>query len=350
MTRRSTWALGAVAALACSALALTPSGGTDAQWRESASRTVTGPTADSLEMTATDRGGAVPQIDLTSTSSRQTSWVNVKSSRVDRVVAEGGTAPIAGMALGYTFGAGSCQSGGQGGYWAARSAGQVTPRATYTRTESKVAGATLAPGATRSLCPAISFSTSSTQTLLNHAGRAFDITTLVNQRSEAPATWASTDRTVTSRYRVAMPAPETPSASHACQRTLSNGTPSALGYYGGFFWGWPDAATASETTTPAMAGGWEILRKTRAGGWEVWKTVASGNLRALAGINSKDISDVREEVREFKIRGYPFAADRSRYVESAWIARAHNDWSLLTDRWACDSPIPNLSAGPTNMP
>lgn len=359
-------AAGAVLAAAL-VVTLTPSGGTQARWHDGTTSSASGPRSDDFGMTATNvpdqgatpwpngRMATSPHLDLTNQSTRHASWVNIKSTRVTRAVA-GDTNPLLPqVALAYTVGSGSCTAGGQGSYWSARATGQVVEGTTYTRAQTKVAGATIGPGQTRVACPVVTLGYPSTTAgqrtaLLNHAGRALDITTVVGQRSEAPATWSSPDHTVTSRYRIAMPTPTTPSADPVCRRTFSSGNPSSAGYYGGFFWAWPDAATSSETASPAMAGGWEILRRTRAGGWEVWKAVPSGSARSLAGINSRDISDQRDEVREFKLRGYPFAGDRTRYVESAWIARAFNDWSLLTDRWTCSDPRPNPDAGPHNMP
>lgn len=368
MRRIRTWSTAAAVVLA-GALVVTlgPSDGTEAQWRDSASSTASGPDSDTFGMTATNvpderatpwpngRMRTHPQADLTNQSTRHSSWVNVKSTRVDRVVAGDGNSLLANMSLGYTVGTGSCETGGQGAYWQARGVGQVTNGTTYTRDQTKVASATMTPGQSRVLCPTVDLNYPGTTAgqrtaLLTHAGRAVDITTVVNQRSEAPATWASPDRTVTSRYRLAMPSPVKPASTDVCRTTFGNGNPSPVGYYGGFFWGWPDASTSSSTSTPAMAGGWDIMRRTRAGGWEVWKSVAAGDSRDLAGINSQDISDQRHEIREFKLRGYPFAGVKSRYVESAWIARADNNWSLLTDRWRCHAPLPNPDAGPHNMP
>ena len=364
--RTMTLAAGA-AVTAALVVTLAPSGGSQARWRDGTSTSATGTSSDGFGMTATNvpdtapmpwpsgRWANSPQITLANLSARHSSWTNVKSTRVAKVVTGDTNSVVAKVALDYTHGTGTCAAGGQGSYWSARATGQVVDGTTYPRSQAKVAGATIPPAQSRTLCPVVTLGYPSTtagqrDALLNHAGRALDITAVVNQRSEAPATWASQDRTVVSRYRIATPAPAKPSTSDVCQRTFSNGTPSSAGYYGGFFWGWPDPATASTTATPAMAGGWEIMRRTRTGTWEVWKSIASGNERNLAGINSRDISDVRNEVREFKLRGYPFAGDRSRYVESAWIARAQNDWSLLTDRWTCESPLPNPDAGPQNMP
>lgn len=363
MGRTRTWTTAAAAVLAGALVAtLGPSEGTDAQWRDSASTSVSGPSSDTFGMSATNvadnaptpwpngRMATTPQITLANQSTRHSSWVNVQSTRVARVAPDSGSSVPQGMSLQYTSGSGACADGGQGSYWQARGAGQVTPGTTYPREQTKVAGATIAPGQTRVLCPVVNFTTGATQTLLNHAGRAFDITTVANQRSEAPATWASQPRTVTSRYRLAMPPPVKPSGTDVCRRTLSNGEPTNVGYYGGFFWGWPDASTSSQTPTPSMAGGWDIMRQTAGGGWEVWKSVAAGSERRSAGHNSRDIDPQRDVIRSFKLRGYPFAGDKTRYVESDWIARAENDWSLLTDRWACHPPLPNPTAGPHNMP
>lgn len=103
-----------------------------------------------------------------------------------------------------------------------------------------------------------------------------------------------------------------------------------------------------------MAGGWEILIKPVTGGtWQTWKTIGDGRARSIVGINSRDISADHGAVYEFKLRGFPFKGmeHRDRYVESAWIARAENDWSLLTDRWTCRNPRVNTEgAGPHNMP
>lgn len=366
LTRGRTTALAGAAVTVALVVTLAPSGDSRARWRETASTTAKGASSDGFGMTATNvpdsaampwpngRWASSPQITLTNQSARHSSWTNVKSTKLAKVVAGDTNSVVSVAALAYTHGTGTCSAGGQGSYWSARAAGQVVDGTTYTRSQSKVAGATMSPGQSRTLCPVVTLDYPSTTAgqrtaLLNHAGRALDITTVVGQRSEAPATWSSPDRTVVSRYRIAMPPPATPS-SDVCQRTLSNGTPSSVGYYGGFFWGWPDPVTSTATATPAMAGGWDIMRRSRTGAWEVWKSIASGNERSLAGINSRDISDQRDEVREFKLRGYPFAGDRTRYVESAWIARARNDWSLLTDRWTCDSPLPNPDAGPTNLP
>lgn len=368
MRTTRTWTTAAAVVLAGAVLvSLSPPEGTDARWRDSGSTTASGPRSDTFGMSASDvpddraipwptgRMATSPQVSLTNQSARQSSWVNVQSTRLDRAIANDGNAVLQKMGLDYTFGTGTCEAGGQGTYWQALAAGQVVDGATYRRGESKVSGATLAPGQPRVLCPRITLDYPATtagqrSALLNHAGRAVDVSTVVNQRSEAPATWSSQPRTVKSRYRIAMPPPVKPSTSEVCRTTYSNGTPSPLGYYGGFFWGWPDADTTSATSTPAMAGGWEIMRRSRTGAWEVWKAVAADNVRELAGLNSRDVSDQRNEVREFTLRGYPFANDRSRYVESAWIVRAENDWSLLTDRWRCHDPLPNPDAGPHNLP
>lgn len=372
MGRIRTWsAAGAVVVAGALLVTLSPSGGTDAQWRDSANRSLSGPSSDTFGMTATNvadtgatpwpngRMTTTPQVTLANQSGRQTSWVNVQSTRVNRVVtSDTSTNLLAKTRLDYTYGTGACDGGSQGQYWNAGTFGQITHGTTVTRPGARVDGATLAPGQSRTLCPKVTLDYPSTTAgrraaLLNHGGRALDITTVVNQRTEAPATWASTPRTVTSRYRLAMPAPATPSGSDVCQRTLSNGNPSSVGYYGGFFWGWPDAATAdyaNPPATPAMAGGWDIMRQTANGGWEVWKSVPAGSERRSAGHNSRDIDPSRDVVRNFKLRGYPFAGDKSRYVESDWIARAENDWSLLTDRWECHPPLVNPDAGPHNMP
>lgn len=370
MGRLRTWSTaGAVVLAGALVVTLSPSDGSEAQWRDSATKSASGPSSDTFGMTATNvpdngstpwpngRMATSPQITLSNQSSRHSSWVNVQSTRVNRVVANDTNDLLSKMAVDYTFGAGTCSAGGQGQgtYWQARGAGQITNGTTYTRGQSKVAGATLSHGQAQVLCPKITLNYPNTNdgqrsALLNHAGRAVDITTVVNQRSEAPATWASPDRTVTSRYRLAMPSPVKPAGSDVCRRTTVTGIPSDVGYYGGFFWAWPDASVSSEQDTPAMAGGWDIMRRSRAGGWEVWKTVSAGNVRDMRAINSRDISDQRREVREFKLRGYPFANDKHRYVESDWIARAENDWSLLTDRWRCHDPIANPDAGPHNMP
>lgn len=370
MRRIRTWSTAAAVVLA-GALVVTlgPSDGTEAQWRDSASSTASGPSSDTFGMTATNvpdnastpwpdgRMRAQPHLQLENESTRHSSWANVQSTRVTRVLPNDGNDLLSRMALEYTVG--TCDGGGQDSYWRARGVGQITNGSTYTRPETKVDGLTLSPGQSRALCPLVrlNYATDTTtgqrNALLNHAGRAIDITTVVNQRSEAPATWASRDRTVTSRYRLAMPSPVKPSGSNVCRRTLSNGNPTSVGYYGGFFWGWPDAATsdyANPPSTPAMAGGWDIMRQTAGGGWEVWKSVPAGSERRSAGHNSRDIDPNRDVVRNFKLRGYPFAGDKTRYVESAWIARAENDWSLLVDRWECHPPLVNPDAGPHNMP
>ncbi|MGO1167543.1 MAG: hypothetical protein ACTMHL_13140 [Janibacter sp.] len=373
MRRIRTWSTAAAVVLAgVLVVTLSPSDGSEAQWRDSDSTSVSGPRSDTFEMTAADvpdnratpwpngRMATSPQITLKNQSTRHSSWVNVKSSRVTNVIGNDGTGLLGKLSLDYTVGSGSCETGGQGQYWRAGGFGQLTNGTTITRSQTKVDGATLPSGQSRLLCPKVGLDYASTtagqrSALLNHAGRAVDITTVVNQRSEAPATWASSERTVTSRYRLAMPTPVKPSRWNVCRTTTSGGDPDSIlpKYYGGLFWGWPNADTANfgdPTSTPAMAGGWDVMRRTRAGAWEVWKSVAAGEARALAGINSREISDERHEVRDFKLRGYPFAGDKSRYVESAWIARAENDWSLLTDRWQCHDPLPNPDAGPHNLP
>lgn len=351
-------------------MTLTPSGGSEARWRDSTATTATGATSDGFGMTATNvaDNAATPwpsgrmatslQVNLTNQATRHSSWINVKSTKVVKVITGDSNNVVSQLALDYAVGSGACSAGGQSTYWSARATGQAVDGTTYARTQTKVSGATSGPGQSRALCPVITLNYPSTtagqrSALLNHAGRALDITTVVNQRSEAPATWASQDRTVTSRYRVAAPPPVTPSSGDVCRRTLSNGNPSSAGYFGGFFWGWPDAPTSDYTNpsaTPAMAGGWDIMRRTASGSWEVWKSVTAGSERRSAGHNSRDIDPSRDVIREFKLRGYPFAGDKSRYVESAWIARAENDWSLLTDRWECHSPLINPDAGPRNMP
>lgn len=363
------WSAAAAVAVASALLVtLTPSGGSEAQWRESASRSVSGPSSDTFAMTATDvpdngstpwpdgRMATSPQITLTNQATRHSSWVNVTSTRVDRVVPTDPNTLLQKMSLAYTFGSGTCATDGQGAYWQARGVGQIADGTTYTRNQAKVGGATLAPGQSRVLCPKVTLDYAGTtagqrQALLNHAGRAVDITTVVNQRSEAPATWASPDRTVTSRYRIATPTPVKPSGPDVCRKTFSSGSPSAVGLFGGFFWGWPDAQTSSETATPAMAGGWEILRRSSSGTWETWAT-SEGRYRRIAGRNSSSISDDGQDpnaVRQFKLRGYPFAGDKTRYVESAWIARAYELGTILTS-WQCESPLPNPDVGPHNMP
>lgn len=337
--------------------------GTDARWRESSSTTVTGPRSDVFDLTATDadstltvaqtwptgvRHDNTPRIDLKNTSTRHSSWIDVVSTKVGKVNVSGdSTDLVSKIALEYLTGATECRSG-TASYWYARTLGTITGGTTYTRSSAKVSGATLAPGGTKVLCPLVrpGYQTDEVagkrQYLLNYAGRALDITTVVRQRSEAPATWSSTPRTVTSRYRVAAPSPTTPTNASVCR--------SGWGSSGGFFWGWPDADASSTATTPAMAGGWDILRKSEAGTWEVWKS-AGADVRSLSG-NSWEISDKRGEFRQFKLRGYPFAGDKTRYVESDWIASAAKEWSWswLTDRWVCSTRESNPSAGPHNLP
>ncbi|WP_435199153.1 hypothetical protein [Janibacter sp. GS2] len=359
----------AVAVAGTMVLSLSPSDGSAARWRDSATVPAVGPTSGTFGMTATDAASAAPtwsgsgpisnspRIDLTNQSSSHSSWINVRSTRLDTVVANDGNAILQKAKIDYRYGDDSCASG-TSALWSARASGQIVGGTTYTRSpQDKVPGATLTPGQKKTLCPvvALDYAGGSAQrdALLNHAGRALDITTVVNQRSEAPATWASEDRTLTSRYRLAMPTPKKPSQSDVCRVTLASGTPSNLGYYGGFFWGWPDAVTSGSPSTPAMAGGWEILRLSRTGNaWEVWETISGGDARRTPeALNSNRISDgSRGETRQFKLRGYPFAGDKARYVESEWIARASNERSILTDRWVCQPQLPNPDAGPHNMP
>lgn len=368
MRRIHTWSTAAVVVLAGAlVVTLSPSEGTDAQWRDSASTSASGPSSDTFGMTATNvpdnastpwptgRMVTSPQVSLTNQSTRHRSWVNVKSSRLNTATGNDSTSLLGKLSLDYTVGTSSCETGGQGQYWRAGGFGQLMNGTTITRSQAKVDGATLPPGESRALCPKVGLNYASTtagqrSALLNHAGRAVDITTVLNQRSEAPATWASPDRTATSRYRLATPPPVKPSGD-VCQKTFSSGEPSGLGLFGGFFWGWPDAPTSSEVGTPAMAGGWEVLRLSSSGTWVSWATV-SGNVRRSAGHNSSRISDDGQPttaVRQFKLRGYPFAGDRSRYVESAWIARAYELGNVLTS-WQCDTPLTNTNAGPHNMP
>lgn len=366
----------AVTATGSVLLASSPSQGTRAQWSASATTSVTGPSSDGFAITAEDvpnagtvpveTGGVVwpagrlhnsPQVTLTNQSTRHSSWINVTSARVTTAIAtDGGADLLSRMALDYTVGTGSCQGGGQDQYWRVRGFGELSNGTTYDRDQSKVGSATLPPGQARVLCPKVTLNYPGTpagqrSALLNHAGRALDITTVVNQRSEAPASWASPDRTVTSRFRMAMPTPVKPSEFNVCRTTNSSGNPNALvRLYGGFFWGWPDAPTSSTTPTPAMAGGWDIMRRSPSGEWETWRSVSSGSNRALAGINSNDIDNDPFVIRQFKLRGYPFAGDKSRYIESAWIARASDGWGLNVNRWVCHEPLLNPNAGPHNMP
>ena len=376
MARSRTLTTAAAVALAGGlVVTLGPSGGTEAQWRDTASSQVTGPSSDTFAMTATNvPDGVTPtwpgaawkssaSVNLTNRSARHSSWIDVKSTRVTKVVGGDSNTILNQTALDYTIGTGACGTGSQSSYWQARGQGTITDGTTYTRPSTKVAGATLAPQGSQTLCPQVrhGYNTDTTagqrSLLLNHAGRALDITTVVGQRSEAPATWASPEQTVTSRYRLAMPSPVTPATSDVCRTTYPSGAPSGSGYYGGFFWGWPDAPTDSyvnPVATPAMAGGWDIMRQTSNGGWEVWDSVASGSERSIAGLYAGDIDPNLDVIRRFKLRGYPFAGDKSRYVESAWIARAERAsfyyWFQRYQRWQCHTPLQNPDAGPHNMP
>ena len=102
---------------------LTPSGGSQAQWRDSATRSVSGPSSDTFDMAAADvpdtsptpwpsgRMATSPRVTVTNQSARHSSWINVRSTRVDRVVPEGGADAVTGMSLGYGVGTGSCAGG-----------------------------------------------------------------------------------------------------------------------------------------------------------------------------------------------------------------------------------------------
>lgn len=371
MQRNRLLAVATAAVASTMALSLSPYGGSEAQWREEATASAVGPSSDTFALTAKDAESPAPawsgsgpisnspRINLTNQATAHSSWINVRTTRLARVVQDAASAALMGKAkIDYRSGDTSCTNT-TSLLWNARAYGTVTDGATYTRApQDKVTGATLTPGQTRVLCPTISLNYTGANAhrdaLLNHAGRAIDITTKLNQRSEAPATWASPDKTVTSRYRLAMPAPVKPASGDVCRKTFSNGNPSGAGLFGGFFWGWPNAGTDDATTTPAMAGGWELFRRDLdTQEWVSWQPdVNPGSDRKRAGVNSNDISDdgqSRRAVREFILRGYPFAGDKTRYVESDWIARAHE---TFLGAWACDSPLPNpaASAGPHNMP
>lgn len=368
--RRVTRALlAAIVAAAAALLVGVPSGGSDAAWVVSATSQVRGPSADVFEAGAVDvpdprsprwpegRVGSVNEVVVSNESVRQSGWVNVTSARVRTLGPADGTGVRGKAAVDYSFGGGSCAEGGGVSYWAAKApGGGGGEESVFSRSQVKVAGATVPAGGSRVLCPRVRLDYPDTvagrrAALLNHAGRTLGVESVVNVRAEAPSTWVSSSRTVTSRFEVAMPSPQEPSSSEVCRTTTSGGSPNAWGYYGGFFWGWPDAPSSSTVSSPAMAGGWQILRRDLDGsGWSVWATVADGSRRSSAGHDSNDISDRLGQVREFKLRGYPFAGDRSRYVESAWIARAHNTFSIFNGRWVCDAPTVNPDAGGHNLP
>lgn len=346
----------AVAVTGAMMLTFSPSQGSDAQWREKLETPVDGPKSDTFAMTAAGSDTPVPtwpgsngianssQITLKNGSARHSSWVNVRSTRLNKVVPDGNNI-LTKAKLDYRFGAGSCTTD----YWSARGAGSITEGTSYDRPQNKVTGATLAPGTSGLLCPTVGLDYSGANAqrdaLLNHAGRALDITTVVNQRSEKPATWASQDQTVTNRYRLAMPTP-TASSGGAC-------VPGAIfSPQGGFAWAWPDQATGSTVDTPAMAGGWEILRKNASGAWESWDTLQA-NRRSATGYDPERISDdgrPKQEPREFVLRGYPFANTKSSYVESDWIVTARNTRPIFLDRWTCVDTTKNDHSGPHNMP
>ncbi len=377
---RTLAAAAAVAVAGTMLLTLSPPQGTE---RDTATAPVTGPKSDTFNMTATNvpfpaspwpssgRVANSPRIDVTNASMRHSSWVNIQSTSVKKAVTPDNNNLLSQIALDYEYGEGKCEFL-LGPYWNARGVGQITENTTYSRTpQDKVAIATLAPGQKRSLCPAVRLNyTTSTDAgqrdaLLNHAGRALDITTVVNQKSELPATWASEPRTAISRYRVNMPRPQKPSDGPICRNTRENGNPNTSSGWGGFFWGWPDADTnhSSQKSTPAMAGGWELFRKSATG--DVWKSMHSdvvpGATRHRGGIPGTAISNdgqAASMVRQFKLRGYPFTEangkpDKLRYVESSWIAEAH---MAANNTFYCDNPvspqepIPNPNAGPHNMP
>lgn len=369
---RTLAAAAAVAVAGTMLLTLSPAQGSKAQWRDTATVAVIGSKSDTFDMTATNapfpapdwpssgRVSNSPRVDVTNESARHSSWVNVHSTNVKKVVTPDTNTILTQMALDYEYGEQECRFP-LGVYWQARIVGQITDNTTYPRTQNKVAFGTLAPGQKGSLCPAVRLNyTTSTEAgqrsaLLNHAGRALDITTVVNQKSESPATWASDTRTAISRYRIALPTPQKPAAFNVCRNTNSSGNPDGvIQAYGGFFWGWPDAATSGDpTTTPAMAGGWDILRQNTTGSWEFFAAATTNNRRQRAGINSRNIyepASPNTNIRKFKLRGYPFAGDKTRYVESSWIARAHHTSTTTTGNWACDAPEVNPEAGPHNMP
>ena len=79
--------------------------------------------------------------------------------------------------------------------------------------------------------------------------------------------------------------------------------------------------------------------------------MVAGSLKNIAGLYAGDIDNNFNVIRSFKLRGYPFAGDKSRYVESSWIARAEavRLFGFLW-RWQCHTPLQNPDAGPHNMP
>lgn len=341
------WPVAAVA-LAGVLLVSAPSGQTQAQWRESATTTISGPSSDVFEMSATASG---PQVDLTNLSRRQSADLDVRSTRVTRVDAGDTNDLLARAALVYTSGQGACGGTTQSTYWAARSAGQITAGTTYTRPQGAVAGATLAPGAGRVLCPTLSLPYPATaagerDTYLAHAGRSVDITTVVRQTSKPPATWASTERTTTTRFSVGTPAPTSPAGTSPCRSEASGGQGS--GSVGRLAFGWPLASTSTTTPTPAMAGGWEVLVRPVSGSWKSLATLdASARLsNPLLGSKLGPVGSTYELV----LRGYPFAGDHARYVESDWLVRATNDSAGRNDRFVCTGVIPNPDQGQVNLP
>lgn len=343
-------------------LSLTPAEGTDARWRTTGTTTVSGPRSDTFDLTATDvpdpltaaqvwpsgsRLNNTPRIDLRNTSTRHSSWIDVRSTRVTNAVPGDTNSIVSQIALEYTTGSATCETG-TSTYWTARGVGSIANGTTHNRTSSKVAGATLAPGGTKTLCPLVrpNYTTATTtgarDFLRNHAGRTLDITTVVAQRSELPATWASPTRTTTSRYRVALPAPTTPSTGPVC-RAESNG-------YGSIRWGWPDATESAMTSTPAISD-WEILEWTGSSWAPAMYDFADGDPRGVTNLDPQRLGNAtRGSPRLLKARGYPFAGDRSRYVESTWIARAYRVYDYYRYTWACGSASTNPDAGPHNMP
>ena len=105
MRRTTVVATTALAAVAL--VTLSPNGGSDAQWRDSATGSVAGPRSEPVDVTGAPGTGATPQIDLTNQSSRHSSWVNVKSTKVAKVVGGDSNTILSKAALTYTYGAGA---------------------------------------------------------------------------------------------------------------------------------------------------------------------------------------------------------------------------------------------------
>lgn len=262
--------------------ALAPTGQTEARWHQSLSVPLPDGASDRFTSTAVDvdspRGAVTntPAIDVTNTGERHSAWVNVQSTQVNAGTL-GGQALASALTLGYSTApvGGTCPTSSSP-YWTARATGQITIGTTYARTQDRVATATAIPGQARRLCLGLTSSLADRDLFLAHAGRDLLVRTVVNQRTESPATWDSGPETVDSRFRVAFPRP-TP--WNDVIGTLSNSCASS-GLLGAvqLRWAWPDGAVRSTTTTPTV-NAWEVWRRASGGtdNWSLVTTVTGGD-------------------------------------------------------------------------